>query len=189
MLSLEFVLGFCHGIARGGDCKVEFNQPFFGFIPCQFACNLALRNPVFRWESCNGSMWESVKKSSKVCNSTRPRNWISRLARCWQVAKVGTCVKHVEELKSHANCCITGQKSQVGQVVSTRLELATQSSHEAKSPDHFVWEKLTFCIPYTHQYKYPLYPCIVETFQREFWERNLRKKQDWLIHNLHPLIL
>ena len=27
MLSLEFVLGFCHGIAKGEDCKVEFNQP------------------------------------------------------------------------------------------------------------------------------------------------------------------
>ena len=26
-LSLESVLGFCHGIAKGGDCKVEFNQP------------------------------------------------------------------------------------------------------------------------------------------------------------------
>ena len=23
----ESVLGFCHGIAKGGDCKVEFNQP------------------------------------------------------------------------------------------------------------------------------------------------------------------
>ena len=29
MLSLESVLGFCHGIAKGGDCKVEFNQPSF----------------------------------------------------------------------------------------------------------------------------------------------------------------
>ena len=27
MLSLESVLGFCLGIAKGGDCKVEFNQP------------------------------------------------------------------------------------------------------------------------------------------------------------------
>ena len=27
ILSLEFVLGFCHGIAKGGDCKVEFYQP------------------------------------------------------------------------------------------------------------------------------------------------------------------
>ena len=27
MLSLESVLGFCHGIANEGDCKVEFIQP------------------------------------------------------------------------------------------------------------------------------------------------------------------
>ena len=26
MLSLELVLGFCHRIAKGGDCKVEFYQ-------------------------------------------------------------------------------------------------------------------------------------------------------------------
>ena len=35
MLSLESVLGFCHGIAKGGDYKVEFNQPFYWlyFVP------------------------------------------------------------------------------------------------------------------------------------------------------------
>ena len=55
-LSLEFVLGFCYGIAKRGDCKVEFNKHFVGFIPCQFACNSALRNPVFRWESCKSSV-------------------------------------------------------------------------------------------------------------------------------------
>ena len=31
ILSLESVSGFCHGIAKGGDCKVEFNQPFCWF--------------------------------------------------------------------------------------------------------------------------------------------------------------
>ena len=29
MLSLESVLRFYHRIAKGGDCKVEFNQPFY----------------------------------------------------------------------------------------------------------------------------------------------------------------
>ena len=29
MLSLESVLGFCHGIAKGGNCKVEFYQPSY----------------------------------------------------------------------------------------------------------------------------------------------------------------
>ena len=28
MLCPKFVLGFCHGITKGGDCKVEFKQPF-----------------------------------------------------------------------------------------------------------------------------------------------------------------
>ena len=27
MLSLEFVLGFCHGIGKRGDCKIKFYQP------------------------------------------------------------------------------------------------------------------------------------------------------------------
>ena len=31
MLSLESVLGFCHGIAKGGDYKVEFNKSFYWF--------------------------------------------------------------------------------------------------------------------------------------------------------------
>ena len=29
MLSLESVLGVCHGIAKGGDCKVEFYKPSY----------------------------------------------------------------------------------------------------------------------------------------------------------------
>ena len=35
MLSLESVLGFCHEIAKGEDCKVEFIQSCVGFILCQ----------------------------------------------------------------------------------------------------------------------------------------------------------
>ena len=35
MLSLEYVLGFCHRIAKGGDCKVEFIQSCVSFILCQ----------------------------------------------------------------------------------------------------------------------------------------------------------
>ena len=35
MLSLKSVLGFYYGIAKGGDCKVEFIQSCVGFILCQ----------------------------------------------------------------------------------------------------------------------------------------------------------
>ena len=81
-----------------------------------------------------------------------------------KLPKAGTCVKHAKELKSHTSCCTTGQKSQAGQVVSSQLELMTQSSRKDKSPDHSVWEKLTFRIPNTHLYIYPLFPRIVKSF-------------------------
>ena len=49
-------------------------------------------------------------------------------------------------------------KIQTGHSVSSRLELATQSSCEVKSPANPVLEKLTLCIPFSHQYKYPSFP-------------------------------
>ena len=33
----------------------------------KFACILAIRNPVFRWESCKGSMCERVWRIARVC--------------------------------------------------------------------------------------------------------------------------
>jgi len=80
--------------------RLNLINHFVVFIPCQFAYNSAFRNPVFRWESCKGSVRKSAKKSSKLkCNSAGAHNWIYRLARSWQVTKTGTCVKHVGELK------------------------------------------------------------------------------------------
>ena len=56
MLSLEFVLGFCHGIAKGGDCKVEIlSTILLALFYAKFACNSAFSNPVFRWVCCKGS--------------------------------------------------------------------------------------------------------------------------------------
>ena len=143
----------------------------------------ALRNTVFKWESCKSSVWESVKKSSRLCTQQGTRKWISRLASRQRMHT------SEEELNSHASWSTIGQKVHFGHSVSLRLGLATQSSREAKLPVHSVSEKLTLRILYTHQYKYPLYPWNVESFQREFWERNPGEKQDWLIHNFHPLIL
>ena len=57
ILSLEFVLGFCQGIAKRGDCKVEFYQPSCVALFCaKFDCILTISNPVFRWESCKGNV-------------------------------------------------------------------------------------------------------------------------------------
>ena len=98
--------------------------------------------------------------------------------------KLHTC-QACQKLKSCASSCTTGQKSQAGQAVCSRLELATQPSRKVKSPEHLVWEKLTFHILSHPTIYIPLYPRFRESFQREFWERNSKEKQDWLIHNLY----
>ena len=49
-LSLESVLGFCHGIAKGGDCKVViYNYVFVGFysVPNLIVIDFNLVYPVF----------------------------------------------------------------------------------------------------------------------------------------------
>ena len=129
MLSLEFVLGFCHGIAKRGDCKVEFIQSFCwlysipNFLVFQHLKTLYLGGNHVR---------------VRVCTQARPHDWILRPACGLQAAKGGTRVKHAKELKSHVSWSTTRQNFQSGQAVSSRLRLTTQSSREVKLPDHFV---------------------------------------------------
>ena len=118
----------------------------------------------------------------KIVQGCRDSQLDSQVTREWQAAKVGTRMEHVGELKSHASCCTTGQKSQAGQAVSSLLELATQRSREVKSLDHPVWEKLTFHIPFSPYYIQTLIP----TKCRELLERFLREKPQRKTRLIHP---
>ena len=102
--------------------------------------------------------------------------------------KLHTC-QACQKLKHHASWSTTGQKVHTDHSVTLWLELTTQSSCESKSPASSILKNLTLHIPFSPQYKYPSYPWNVESFQREYWERNSKEKQDWLIHNLHIEII
>ena len=125
----------------------------------KFACNLAISNLVFRWKSCKGSMWENMKKCSRMCSEVRTRGWISWVARSLQAARRCTRVKYVEKLNCRASCSTTGQKVQTSHSVSSRLGLATQSSRETKLPVHFAMKNWLFAFlsqssintPYTYE--------------------------------------
>ena len=80
-----------------------------GFIPGLFACNSALKNPVFRWESCKDNVCESVKKCSRMCTEARTHDWMSRMAHDWQAARWCSRVKHAKDLNRHASYSNTGQ--------------------------------------------------------------------------------
>ena len=134
----------------------------------KFACILAISNPVFWWESCKGSVCESVKKCLSLCKVAGTHDWISRVVRGLQAARSCTRAKHAEKLKCHTSWSTTRQKVQIGHSVSSRLELMAQSSREAKPSASSILEKLALRIPNTHKYKYPSYPQNIESFQREY---------------------
>ena len=60
----------------------------------KFACILPISNPVFSWESCKGSVWESVKNCSRLCKETGTRGWILRVARGCKPPEWCTRAKH-----------------------------------------------------------------------------------------------
>ena len=146
----------------------------------KFVCILAISNPVYRWDSCKGSEWESVKKFLRLCNESRTHNWISRVA-C-------TCkppnVEHVPSMPEvEASYQLEHYRAKSTDWPFSYLVAGTRDL--VKLPASIVLKNLTLCISFLLQYKYPLYPQNVESFQREYWERNPKEKQDWLIHNLH----
>ena len=65
----SYVIKFC-----GRSIRLNLINHFVGFIPCQFACNSAFRNPVFRWESCKGNVWERVNKSLRLYTQQETRD-------------------------------------------------------------------------------------------------------------------
>ena len=116
------------------------------------------------------------------CRDSRLDSWVTR---DWQAAKVGIRVEHAGELKSHASCCTIGQRSQVDQAVSlrlnSRLSPVTRSSRQTTRLEKIDFSHsfltLLYIDPYTHEMK----RASRENFERE----TLEKTQDWFIHNLH----
>ena len=106
----------------------------FALFRAKFACNLAISNPVLRWESCKSSVWESVKKCSRLCSEVGTRDWNSRVARGLQAARWCTQVKHVEKMNSHASWSTTRRKVQSSNSICSRLKLATQSTQVLDRP-------------------------------------------------------
>ena len=149
----------------------------------KFACILAIRNPVFRWESCKDSVWESVKNCSSVCEEAGTHDWISRVARGWKPPDWSTRAKHAKSVTPvvHYRTKFPGWPSRL---LAAWTCDSTQSRGQATRTPCLA--KYDFSHSFSPYYIYiPLYPRFRESFQREFWERNPREKQDWLIHNLY----
>ena len=149
MLSLESVLGFCHEIAKGGDCKVEFNQPSCwlysmpNLLVFQHLVTLYLGGIIVRVVS-EIECWNAQECARKQRIAAGSRGWLVAASR----QKMHTC-QVCQKLKHHATWSTTGQNRTTGRSVISRLDLTTQSSREAKSRVSPVLKILTLHIPFS----------------------------------------
>ena len=137
----------------------------------KFACILAISNPVFRWESCKGSVWKSVKNCSSVCKEVRTRSWISRVARGCKPPNWSTRAKHA---RNWSVVPAVHYKTKVPSWPSRLLAAWTRDSTQlwgqaAKIP---CLAKYDFSHSFSPYYIYTFIP----TIQRELLERILREK-------------
>ena len=99
-------------------------------------------------------VWKRVWRNTQDSAVKQGLAGSSRLASCQKLHTCRAC-RGAEQ-----SCQLEHYKTkiQTGHSASSRLELTTQSSREVKSPTSPVLEKLTLCIPFSHQYKYPSFP-------------------------------
>ena len=128
----------------------------------KFACILAIRYPVFRWELCKGFVWKSVKKTQDVCiprSLATGYQGVSRLdlaTDSWLAGgQNGIRVKHAGNWRFTI----------VGALQDKMYSMAKQLAHDSNSRfipfarlshqnARFRWN-LTFHIPHIPYYKYP----------------------------------
>ena len=108
----------------------------------------------------------------QVAHGCKPLDWSTRAkhARSWSVAST---VHYRTKVPGWIGCLLVAWTCDLtqsrGQAVRTPCLAKYDVSHSFSPYDIYI----------------PLYPRFKESFQREFWERNPREKQNWFIHNLH----
>ena len=142
----------------------------------KFVYIFAIRNPVFRWESCKGSVWESVKNCSNVCKEAGTRGWISQVAHGYKLPDWSTRAKHAKSwsvaLAIHYRTKVPGWPSHLltaWTCDSTQLRGWVASSSRQNTLFGKIWIftfllTLLYIYPYTHD------------LERELLERILREK-------------
>ena len=130
-------------------------------------------------------VWESVKNCSSMCKEVGTRGWISRVARSCKLPEWCIRDKRARSWSVTPAVALQDKSPRLARPfacsLNSQLNLVERSSHQ----NTLFGKIMTFHIPFHPTIYIPLYPRFKESFQREFWERNPKEKQDWLIHNLY----
>ena len=167
MLSLESVLGFCHGIAKGEDCKVEFYQPSYWLYSVPNL--LVFQHLVTLY--LDGFIVRVVSEIDCWMLKSMQENRDSRLDLTAASRQMQYTCQACEKVNSHTSWSTTGQ-------LAIRLSrdwisrLSQVASPSCKPPLFWKTWRFTFLshpsiyTPYTHKWK----KVSRENFERETLE-------------------
>ena len=142
----------------------------------KFACILAISNPVFRWESCKDSVWESVKNCSWLCKEIRTRDWISQVVAACKPPKCCTRANHARSWRVVPAVALQDKSPRLARpfacCLNSRLNPVVRSSRQntlfRKNWLFTFLLTLLYIYPYTHD----LERTFRENFEREILEKN-----------------
>ena len=141
----------------------------------KFTCILAISNPVFRWESCKGSVWESVKNCSSLWKEAETCGWISRVTRSFKPPEWCTRAKHARGWSIAPAVTLQDKSPKLARpfasVLNSRLNPVARSSRQ-NTLFGKIWLftfllTLLYIYPYTHD---------LDRASRENFERETLKK-------------
>ena len=155
--------------------KVEFYQPscWLYFVPnlLVFQQLVTLYLGVILVRVVSEILWRNAQECARKQGLvTGSHGWLVVASR----QKLLMC-QACQKLKRHANWSTTRQNRTTGCLITSRLELVTQSGRESKPRANPVLKNLTLHIPFSPQYKYPFYPrkrAYKENFEKETLEKN-----------------
>ena len=141
----------------------------------KFACILAISNLVFRWESCKGSVWESVKNCSRLCKETGTYGWISQVARSCKPPEWCIHAKHAKSWSVAPAVALQDKSPRLARPfargLNLQLNLVARSSRQ-NTLFRKIWLftfllTLLYIYPYTHD----LERAFRENFERQTLEK------------------
>ena len=137
----------------------------------KFACILAISNLVFRWESCKGSVWESVKNCSSLCKEAGTRGWISRV----QAAKLLHTCQACQKLKRRASYSLQDKSPRLARPfarsLNSRLNPITRSNRQNTLFGKIWFFTFLLTLLYIYPYTHDLERASRENFEGETLEK------------------
>ena len=141
----------------------------------KFACILAISNSVFMWESCKGSVWESVKNCSSVCKEVGTRGWISRVARGYKPPEWCTHAKRARSWNIVPTVALQDKSSRLARPfahgLNSWLNLVARSSCQNTLFGKIWLFTFLLTLLYIYPYTHDLERASRENFRRKILEK------------------